>query len=94
VEIRMTEQPSWWRSRIGIATLGFLAVTAFYLLTEHTAHVFGALPYMLLAACPLMHLFHHRDHRHGSGHRRDADKHPSRRDTGDTSKISEKEAAL
>ena len=90
------EQPPWWRSRIGIATLGFLAVTAFYLLTEHTAHVFGALPYLLLAACPLMHLIHHRDHRHGSdgqaGHRHDADQHPSRRDTG--SEVSEKGAAL
>ena len=90
------QQPTWWRSRIGIASLGFLAVTAFYLLTEHTAHVFGALPYLLLAACPLMHLFHHRDHRHGSdshdGHRHDADKQPSRRDTG--SEVGEKGAAL
>ena len=54
-----------WRTRGGIALLGFLAVAAFYLLTEHFAHVFGALPYLLLLACPLMHLFMH--HRH-SGH--------------------------
>ncbi|MBX6370611.1 MAG: DUF2933 domain-containing protein [Rhodospirillales bacterium] len=37
---------------------------------EHTAHVFGALPYLLLLACPLLHLFHHgghgREHHHGS----------------------------
>ena len=61
--------PPWWRTRAGIATLGFLAVAAFYLLTEHTAHVFGALPYLLLLACPLMHLFHHGGHGHG-GHGR------------------------
>jgi hypothetical protein len=64
----------WWRSRTGIVTAGFLIVGAFYLLTEHTAHVFGALPYLLLAACPLMHLFHHGGHRH----RGDRDDAPNR----------------
>ena len=56
-----------WQTRSGIVLLGFLAIAAFYLLTEHTAHVFGALPYLLLLACPLMHLFHHGGHHH-SGH--------------------------
>jgi hypothetical protein len=55
----------WWRSRVGLATLSLLVVAAFYLLTEHTAHVFGALPYLLLLACPLMHFFHHGGHSHG-----------------------------
>lgn len=41
---------------------GFLAVIAFYLITEHTAHLFGILPYLLLLACPLMHLFMHGRH--------------------------------
>lgn len=49
--------------------LGFLAVAAFYLLTEHTAHVFGALPFLLFALCPLMHLFMHGGHGgHGGAH--------------------------
>ncbi|MBN0091486.1 DUF2933 domain-containing protein, partial [Pseudomonas aeruginosa] len=30
-------------------------------------HVAGYLPFLLLAACPLMHLFMHRGHGHG-GH--------------------------
>ena len=56
------EQP-WWRTPIGIVACGFLAVAGFFLLTEHTAHVFGALPWLLILACPLMHLFmHHGDH--------------------------------
>jgi hypothetical protein len=46
--------------------MAFLAIAAFYLLTEHTAHVFGALPYLLLLACPLMHVFMHGGHG-GSG---------------------------
>ncbi len=49
-----------------VALVGFLAVAAFFLLTEHRAHVLGALPYLLLLLCPLMHLFHHRGH---GGHR-------------------------
>ena len=44
---------------------GFLAVAAFFLITEHWAHVLGALPLLLLLACPLMHLFmHHGSHNH------------------------------
>jgi hypothetical protein len=57
-------EPSFWRTPSGIALLGFLAVALFFLFTEHRAHVMGALPYLLLLACPLMHLFHHRHHRH------------------------------
>jgi hypothetical protein len=51
---------------------GFLAVAGFFLFTEHRAHVLGVLPYLLVFACPLMHLFMHHDqggqhtHDHGS----------------------------
>ena len=48
---------------------GFLLIAGFFLLTEHQAHVFGALPYLLLLACPLMHFFGHgHGHGHGRGH--------------------------
>jgi hypothetical protein len=57
-----------WRSKSGIFLLGFLAVAAFYLVTEHTAHFLGALPFLIFLACPLMHLFMH--HGHG-GHGKD-----------------------
>lgn len=55
-------------SRTRWVFLGFLAVAAFFLLSEHRAHFLGALPYLLLLACPLMHLFHHRGH-HAHGGR-------------------------
>lgn len=51
---------------------GSLAVTAIYLLVEHRLHVALVLPYLLLLACPLMHLFMHRGHRHGHGHEQHA----------------------
>jgi len=56
------------RSRTGIVFLAFLAIAAFFLLTEHTAHVFGILPYALLLLCPLLHLFMHRGHDEHAGH--------------------------
>jgi len=44
------------------ALIVFLAIAGFYLLTEHRAHLSGALPYLLLLLCPLLHLFMHRGH--------------------------------
>lgn len=51
---------------------GFLAVGLFFLLTEHRAHLFGVLPYLLLLACPLMHLLHGHGHGHHARHERGA----------------------
>lgn len=50
--------------------VGFLLIAAYFLWAEHRAHLMGALPYLLLLACPLMHLFHHHghgNHRHSEG---------------------------
>ena len=59
----------FWRSRAGLVAIGFLVIGAFFLVTEHTARVLGALPYLLLLACPLMHVFMHGGHgSHGGGH--------------------------
>lgn len=49
---------SFWRSRTGIALCGFIAIAALLLILEHRAHVWQWLPFALLLACPLMHLFH------------------------------------
>ena len=48
----------------------YLALAAFYLITEHRAHLAGALrwlPLGLFLLCPLMHMFGHGDGGHG-GH--------------------------
>lgn len=51
--------------------IALLAIGGFFLLTEHSAHLYGVLPFLLLLACPLMHLFHrHGDH---GGHRSGVD---------------------
>ena len=61
--------PPFWRSRYAIGLLVLGAVAAYFLLSEHRAHLFGALPFLLLLACPLMHMFMHGGHGgHGGGH--------------------------
>jgi len=53
------QEPRSSRSKWILA--GSLAIAGFFLFTEHQAHVYGALPYLLLA-CPLMHFFHGHGH--------------------------------
>lgn len=57
-------------SPAGLAAMGFLGVAGYFLWTEHQAHVVTFLPWLLIAACPLMHLFMHGGHGHGGGHGR------------------------
>ena len=47
----------------------FLAIAMFFLWEEHRAHFLGAVPYVLLLLCPLIHLFMHRGHEHHGGHK-------------------------
>ena len=63
-----SEPKGFWSSRYAIGLLVMGAVAAYFLLSEHRAHFFGALPFLLLLACPLMHVFMHRGHGgHGGG---------------------------
>jgi len=66
-EQRPDSNGGWWRSRSGLAFIGFAAIAGFFLWTEHRAHLLGALPYVLFLLCPLMHLFHGRHGGHGDG---------------------------
>jgi hypothetical protein len=44
--------------RAGLVVLG--AIAFFFLWEEHRAHLLGALPWLLLLACPAMHFLMHR----------------------------------
>jgi hypothetical protein len=57
-------------SKANIALIVFLLIGAYFLVTEHWAHLSGLFPYwpyFLLLACPLIHIFEHGGHGHG-GH--------------------------
>lgn len=75
-----SDPPPFWRSSAGLTLLVAAAIGGFFLVIEHRAHLMGALPYVLLLACPLMHVFMHRGHGHGRhDHSRGSD-HEQRRD--------------
>jgi hypothetical protein len=61
----------WLLSRTGMATVIAVAVLGFLVYTDHTAHLLGVVPYLLVLACPLMHIFMHRGHHHGARHDRE-----------------------
>ena len=50
--------------RVWLSLCAFLVVAALFFWTEHRQHVLGVLPYLILAACPIIHLFMHRSHGH------------------------------
>ena len=59
--------PDWLKIGSNGLLVGFLAIGAFFFLTEHRAHLLGIFPYLLLLACPLLHFLHggHGGHAHG-----------------------------
>ncbi len=63
----MSAHRNFWSTRSGIVAICMIGVVSYFLLMEHRAHLFQALPYLILLACPLMHVFMHGSHKH-SGH--------------------------
>ena len=55
--------------------VGFIAIAAYFLIAEHKAHLYGWLSaygiWLLLLACPLLHMFMHGGH---GGNRNDGSK--------------------
>ena len=64
------ESPSgrFLTSPSGLVMIGFLLIGGIYLWMEHRAHLLGALVFLPLLLCPLMHLFMHHGHGGHSGH--------------------------
>jgi hypothetical protein len=59
---------SFWTSRSFIVWLAFLLTGGFLLVSEHRAHILGAALWLLILACPLLHIFGHGGHGGHSGH--------------------------
>lgn len=60
-------RPLFWKTPFGIVATIVALVASAYLWVTHRDHVLALLPFALLTACPLMHVFMHRGHGHG-GH--------------------------
>jgi hypothetical protein len=70
---------SFLGSRAGIVLIAFLVIVGYLLTTEHRAHTLGALLWLLILACPLLHIFMHGGHGSHAGHDHGATDGPSRR---------------
>lgn len=55
---------SFFKTKSGIVFVGFFVIAGYILITEHGTHIVPYLPWLILLACPLMHVFMH--HGHGS----------------------------
>ena len=59
---------SFWTSRSFLVFLALAAMGILLLWSEHRAHILGALPWLFLLACPLLHVFMHGGHGGHGGH--------------------------
>ncbi len=71
----------WWRSSTKLPFVVFLAIGAYFLWSEHQAHIIEFLPWVLVLGCVGMHLFMHGGHGHGSGHQHGESDDPSAGDS-------------
>lgn len=62
---------NWSRINQWVLWIG-LAAAVLWLLLYHRAHVLEVLPFVVLLACPLMHVFGH--HGHGGEHKHESPK--------------------
>lgn len=62
----MATKPGYWTSLHGVATLLLIGGALYFIFVEHGEHALPYLPFMIILLCPLMHIFMHRGHDHGS----------------------------
>lgn len=66
---KSSQDKNFWFTVKGIVAFLFIAILMALLLSEHRAHVLGILLWVLILACPLMHIFmHHGGHDHEGHH--------------------------
>jgi hypothetical protein len=66
------DQPFWKNIHWSVWCL--ITVGLALLIIDHWVHVLGALPYLVLLACPLVHFFMHG--KHGHKHHQDTKREP------------------
>jgi hypothetical protein len=74
------KKSSFWMTPKGLAALSLIGAASYFLLVEHRQHVWQYLPFLILLACPFMHVFMHGGHNHGSG---DDDHSSNKKDESD-----------
>lgn len=67
--------PSWSRINQWVLWIGLAAAVA-WMFVRHNAHLGQLLPFLILLACPLLHLFGHGRHGGHGGHGGGPEAHP------------------
>ena len=62
------KKTAFWLTPKGLAALGLIGAATYFLLMEHRQHVLLYLPFLILLACPFIHLFMHRGHGNATEH--------------------------
>lgn len=72
---------SFWTSNKSFPAIVLIGAASYFLLIEHREHLFQWLPFLIIALCPLMHIFMHGGHgSHGEGHEAHAEEHGNETD--------------
>ena len=74
---RESDSGNEMKSRAKWVFIGFAAIAGYFLIAEHRAHLSEYLkywPFLLLLACPLLHMFMHGGHGGHGSHRDDGGK--------------------
>lgn len=58
----------FWLTGKGLVVFCAIAFASYLLFVEHSHHLVGWLPYLIILLCPLMHLFMHGGHGHHQHH--------------------------
>lgn len=64
--------------RYWITLSAFIVIALAFLWGEHRVHILGALPWLVLLLCPLMHIFMHGNHGSHGGHQHGSEKEDHR----------------
>ncbi len=65
---RQENKQAWWKTPFGLTAIFFFVVGGYFLIKEHGAHIGANWIWLILLACPLMHVFMHGGHGDHGGH--------------------------
>ncbi|WP_375753445.1 DUF2933 domain-containing protein [Vibrio sp. HN007] len=58
----MKQRTPFWLTPTGWAAVALIIFVSYFLVMEHSEHLFPFLPYLILLLCPLIHFFMHNNH--------------------------------
>jgi amino acid transporter len=70
---------SWWKTPFGMACTAIFLIALFVLIQDHAAHIGNYWIWLILLACPLVHIFMHGHHHKRTNNEKEKDDEPQER---------------